>query len=512
MKIEDIIDNMSKIYLERIVKSYTTDIYEKDEEGYRNQIRNNIDFFSNPEKIRERLSDYTKSSKKPHQTSLLLNFVLKTLIASRQYALKYEDLIENVINAEKEIIKNSEKKEFFKHLDVKSLEIFETILQAAFEDDYISEDELYLIRKVRRKIGFQENDQYLIQAKLKYFPKNNNAPHTYQEIKECINSLQKYGILFYCNLLENKEHLCVIPEELVDGVKSYLGIDLTAEKYKLLLQNLSKDELQDILDSINIKYNDKKDKVIERVVMAGITTSEALGNLSSDRLSGICNKLNIKKTGTKEEKINRIINYYDDLINIDVQDTEDKRKIYYDFFEQLAKRDLQNLLGKNIIKQERDIDQAFEVATKYIFEEYLGHTVLDQDGSEHSDGCLKFNNGDLLLWDNKSLNNEKYTFPNSHLKQFKRYIRDVSNRGDRVSCFLIIVPDFDESAKENALKLKYESGSDTDISIISAENLKFIAEEWTKNKKNQKDFNLQVFNTTGLLTREETKNRMKLFL
>jgi hypothetical protein len=81
-----------------------------------------------------------------------------------------------------------------------------------------------------------------------------------------------------------------------------------------------------------------------------------------------------------------------------------------------------------------------------------------------------------------------------------------------VSCFLIIVPDFDESAKENALKLKYESGSDTDISIISAENLKFIAEEWTKNKKNQKDFNLQVFNTTGLLTREETKNRMKLFL
>ena len=511
MKIEDIIDKMSKSYLDRIVKSYTTDIYEKDEEGYRKQIRNNIDFFSDKEKIKERLSNYVKSSKKPHQTSLLLTFVLKSLIASHQYSLKFDELINKVKEAENEIILNSEKKEYFKHLDGKSLEIFETILKAAFEDNYVSEDELYLIKKVRKKIGFQENDQYLLQAKLKCFPKDNNTPHSNNEIKQCINDLQKYGIVFYCNRLEDQNDLCVIPEELVDGVKSYLGIDLTAEKYKLLLKNLSKEELQDILESINIKAYDKKENVIDRLVMAGITASEALDILSTNRLSEICKKLNIKISGSKEEKVNRLIKYYDGLINVEVEDTEDKRKIYYDFFEQLAKRDLQNLLGKNIIKQERDIDLAFEEATKYIFEEKLNLNVIDQEGSEHSDGCLKFQNGDLLLWDNKSLNDEKYTFPNSHLRQFKRYIRDVSNKGGRVSCFLIIVPDFDESAKNNAYKLKDQSGSDTDVSIISADNLKMIAEEWEKNKS-KNGFNLQVFNTTGLLTREETKNRMKLFL
>ncbi|MCF8309559.1 MAG: hypothetical protein K9I68_11175 [Bacteroidales bacterium] len=511
MKIEDIIDKMSKSYLDRIVKGYAP-ILEKDEEGYRKQIRDNIDdFFSDKEKIRERLSNYIKSSKKPHQTSLLLTFVLKTLIASHQYSLKYEDLVDKVVKAETEIINNSEKKEYFKHLDKKSLEIFETILSAAFEDNYISEDELYLIRKVRKTIGFQENDQYLLQAKLKSFPKDNNTPHTHNEINQCIIDLQKYGIVFYCNRLEDEDHLCVIPEELVDGVKSFLGIDLTAEKYRLLLKNLSKEELQDILESINIKFYDKKENIIDRLVVTGITASEALDVLTTNRLSEICKKLNIKTSGSKNDKINRIIKYYDGLINVEVEDTEDKRKVYYDFFEQLAKRDLQNLLGKNIIKQERDIDLAFEEATKYIFEEKLNYKVIDQEGTEHSDGCLKFQNGDLLLWDNKSLNDEKYTFPNSHLKQFKRYIRDVSNKGGRVSCFLIIVPDFEESAKDNALKLKYESGSDTDISIISAENLKMIAEEWTKNK-DKNEFNLQVFNTTGLLTREETKNRMKLFL
>lgn len=311
--------------------------------------------------------------------------------------------------------------------------------------------------------------------------------------------------------MEDQDHLYIIPEELVDGVKSYLGIDLTAEKYKLLLKNLSKEELQDILESINIKSYNKKENIIDRLVLTGITASEAFDILTANRLAEICKKLKIKSSGSKEERINRIIKYYDGLINVEVEDTEDKRKIYYDFFDQLAKRDLQNLLGKNIIKQERDIDLAFEEATRYIFEEKLSHQVISQEGTEHSDGCLKFQNGDLLLWDNKSLNDEKYTFPNSHLRQFKRYIRDVSNKGERVSCFLIIVPDFDESAKNNALKLKYESGSDTDVSIISAENLKMIAEEWTKNK-DKKDFNLQVFNTTGLLTREETKNRMKLFL
>ena len=105
MKIEDAIDNMSKSYLERIIKSYTTDIYEKDEEGYKKQIRDNIDFFSNPEKIRLRLNSYTQNSKKPYQTRLLLNFVLKALIGSTQHSLSINELIKKVKKTENDIIK-----------------------------------------------------------------------------------------------------------------------------------------------------------------------------------------------------------------------------------------------------------------------------------------------------------------------------------------------------------------------------------------------------------------------
>ena len=67
--------------------------------------------------------------------------------------------------------------------------------------------------------------------------------------------------------------------------------------------------------------------------------------------------------------------------------------------------------------------------------------------------------------------------PNSHQKQFKRYIRDSE---ERVSCILVIVPEVQSVAEENAARLKFESGSDTDVSIITAEDLRYVREQLGK--------------------------------
>lgn len=75
---------------------------------------------------------------------------------------------------------------------------------------------------------------------------------------------------------------------------------------------------------------------------------------------------------------------------------------------------------------------------------------------------------------------------------------------------LVIVPEFEESANDNAERLKFQSGVDTDVAIISAKNLKWIADEWSKNNENNQ-FNLNIFNKTGVLTKDILKSRMKLF-
>ena len=110
------------------------------------------------------------------------------------------------------------------------------------------------------------------------------------------------------------------------------------------------------------------------------------------------------------------------------------------------------------------------------------------------------------MWDNKS-KESVYSFPPSHMKQFKRYIRDAP---DRVSCFLVIVPEIAEGAESNAARLKVESGTDTDIALIAAGDLLWLAEEWRLTGAGE-PFNLDVLNITGVLSRPVLEQRLKLF-
>jgi hypothetical protein len=271
-------------------------------------------------------------------------------------------------------------------------------------------------------------------------------------------------------------------------------------------------ELKEVMVYLNLNKTGTKEELVKRTLITGIQPSEVLNLLSNQRLTDLCKSLpKIKSSGSKDEKIQRIITYFDQLANISAGVGEDGRELYYNYFEYLARLDMANLLSKKVIKNEGDAALAFERATHYLFETKLHHTAIHQNGTEHADGCLQFNpKGDLMMWDNKAMMNGNYTFPNDHFRQFKRYIMDSAVRGARVTCFLIVVPEIEDSAKENAVKLKYESGSDTDVAIISAETLKWLAEDWKTNNP-EKPINLEIFNTTGVLSKEELKSRLKVF-
>lgn len=114
-----------------------------------------------------------------------------------------------------------------------------------------------------------------------------------------------------------------------------------------------------------------------------------------------------------------------------------------------------------------------------------------------------------MLWDNKSrVEGKAYKFPDKHFRQFRRYIRNETSNGKRVSCFVIIAPEIDSTAAKNAVRLNAESKLNTDVALISAENLKMIAEDW-ENHSDGELLNLGIFNDTGILDRELLKNRMK---
>jgi len=140
-----------------------------------------------------------------------------------------------------------------------------------------------------------------------------------------------------------------------------------------------------------------------------------------------------------------------------------------------------------------------------LFERKLGLELSEMKGSRHADGKLQFNGSEVILWDNKSTE-EPYDFPEKHYNQFLRYIRTEEMR---VTLFLIIIQDYTKEAVAQAQKLKAFSEEDTDIALIKASDLKYVAEQW-KSYSDQKNpvFNLQVFNMTGELTRNLLMSRM----
>ena len=120
----------------------------------------------------------------------------------------------------------------------------------------------------------------------------------------------------------------------------------------------------------------------------------------------------------------------------------------------------------------------------------MKNKLLMLKGTEHADGMLSFGNK-LILWDNKS--KETPVKLSDHIKQFDRYIKGEEKS---IPVFIVIGPDFtDDSPKEC---LKYSMSNDTNILLITASELKMVAEKWKENHCDDDEvFPLGYFKQSG---------------
>ena len=503
MKVSEAVKEMSKMYLQRIIDSFTKDFPKGiDEDRAREIILRNVDELTDPDRVESALS-----SEESFAERLLHSLVLESLVLSPDGSANEESVAKAVIETEQRVLELAASPDALRYEDSHSVEVLRSVLEVALEDKEVTSDELRLVNRLREKLRVSERSKNVIMAQLGHFPRSGNALHSMSEIGSALNSLQRTGAVFYCNRLE--QGMYVIPDEIIPTVRRVLGIELSDASYALLLSELNMGQLKSLLEANGLPTSGSKDDRIQRVIASGLKPSECLDQLSSAELYQLCKGLpGAKVSGSKQDRMDRAIDYFASLVTKQVSDEASPREVYYEYLVELAHRDRENLLANKVIKKDLDMEHAFEEGTRHLFVEILGIELMEMSGSEHPDGCLRFGrHNDLLMWDNKSQETE-YTFPNSHLRQFKRYIRDSE---ERVSCFMVIVPDVLPVAEENAVRLKFESGSDTDVSIITAEDLRYVAEMW-KGKGNSKRFNAEVFNTTGILTRPVLDQRMKLLL
>jgi hypothetical protein len=502
MKVAEAVQHMTKQYLHRIIDSFTKDITKPDEDRSRELVVRNAEELTDPQRIRTVLAREGLFS-----DQLLEAYILEALINRAEHCSTEEALIEEVRALEQTVLDEASDPDALKYADATAVDVLKAVLEVALEDDRVSNEELNLIRRLREKLGIHEKTKRILLAQLDHFPRKGNRLHSPSEFRDLLIDLQKRGLVFYCNKLDGGQY--VLPEEIVAGVKSALGIEMTRMGWMKLLEHLTKEQLGTILEAAGLPKSGKKADLQERVRLAALPPTESLESLSNDDLYSALSSLpGAKVSGSKAARVERIIDYFDKMVFRDVPEEAPVEELYFRYLVELARRDREILLANKVIRKDREMDDAFEKGTRYLFSEKLGLDLIQMGGSDHADGGFSIGRrGDVLLWDNKS-KESVYAFPPSHLKQFKRYIRDSP---DRVACFLVIVPAIADGAAHMAARLKIESGTDTDVALITAEDLLWVAEQWHA-RGNSQVFSPEVFNVTGVLDRKSLEQRMKLFL
>ncbi len=431
-------------------------------------------------------------------------------ILIRDYLLNQDDFISSykdtetaILNYEKTIIDESNNFDISKIS--RDFALFKHMLDTAWTyNNDISVDEKNLIEALRKYLNISTEEQHMLEAKSSRFPTEGNILHTLDDIDETRKTLQTKGLLV--SIKNSDGVLCdMIPEDIAMQIRNYYHIEIRSYGYEKLVDYvIKKTKKQYLIDIVTKAGQHTKTAAIEvsnnptvaelkSVILKSIQPSNLLGGyslrdgLDVSMLSAWCGDLGLTVSGNKNILISRILEYYDNLRKIEIK-TEDEREKLLNVYHQLASRDLKYLRANNIIEKDLQCEHLFEDATNYIFEKMLLNKPLTLTGTEHPDGKLSFKDK-YIMWDNKS--KESAVNLKDHIQQFDGYIRTSDKE---VAVFMVIAPEFTDKSVQECVD--YALNNDTQILLITAAELKTVAELW--NKKHQGEtFNLGYFKQNG---------------
>lgn len=497
MKFNECVNNVSTFLdLKRFANEYVIDYKRLSFDELKAAVIKTAPQYSNEDNVRAVVRFFELNPER--KTRILFNIFFRNIL------LNCDDFTENVRNTEDKVVAYEQDivdlaNEFSLNSEVENIDFYKYVVEAAWEENNdVSVDEQNLINKIKSKLGISEKHHEILEAQIGKFPTNGNILHTKDEIAAVRRILQSKGIVISVRDGNNNDY-DVIPKEIAVTLRQIFNVDIKEACFYNLLESKyvkNKTYLINILAKGNIAMPKNLNlSQLKELVVKNLTAHKLIGGFSANdgldksTLADWCASLELNVYGTKPELINRIIAYYDEIKQIQCSE-EDERETLYHFYCDLAARNLSVLRQQGIISKDLECEHKFEEATNYIFEKVFRIKPLLMSGTEHPDGMLSFNDK-LIMWDNKS--KETDVSLAEHIKQFDRYIK---NSAKPVSVFMVIGPSFtNDSQRECA---KYAMSNDTIILLITAQELKVLAEEWQKAHGNDTEaLPLGVFKQNG---------------
>ncbi|MFC6906731.1 hypothetical protein [Halalkalicoccus tibetensis] len=267
---------------------------------------------------------------------------------------------------------------------------------------------------------------------------------------------------------------------------------------------------------IETKTQGLNQKRRESLVAAGVYPSELLREaLTKEQLKAIVDEYGLDAHNQKTDKmIEQTIAYFEQSQKY-VDDGEADVDLYLKCFEDIADGNIQLIPPQiqSIVNADGPtarLEMLFEEATAEIFTEVFnlsGTSLLGQ----HANGIVA--DGEIeqddkwLLWDNKR-RRQQFKLGSNTQSKIKNYI-DTKSQQHTVEWFLIIAPDFTETARTNANKLEMQVGG-IDIRLVKAADFVRLAELWwEKYAAENRELPLSVFYGSDLLDLEIAEEALK---
>ncbi len=417
--------------------------------------------------------------------------MLRLLLDEPGYAFADDaDLLKRMLEADAAFHEYAASSSALRHLDPRTVDIYQSVLQVAW-DDKVTFDEYRLIKRLQRKLNINRRDHRVIELRIA-----KRSPITPQEAHQALRDLTYSG--FICQFKVRGLNQVVIPEEIAIRLRGLLGLTLQSGAYRNLMAKLPMAVVKEALEQAGQpSVSSRKDFLVDRLIDGEVPPSFVLERLDSAALDELLSNFTTQKLAMKAVKIRHIIADFEKYSkNVEASPpVPDPDKTYFDFLVELASRQYEILRASSVIQNDQNVDRAYERGVKYAFSALLGHPAIQFSGNAHADGGVAASKGRMVLWDCKS-SLTPYALTEPKAAQFLQYI---AKEAHTVVCpFLVIAGEFTQESHARALGLKASCNAGTEVGLLRAADLKWLAEKWNKEYPDKR-LPLDVLAHSGLI-------------
>lgn len=197
----------------------------------------------------------------------------------------------------------------------KNYALYRTQLLAAWEEgSRINESENRMLEALRDALGLSMREHRL----LEHHPEVRHIWDSGKAYENARNYMLKKGLVLAV------EDRYVLPDEVRVQIRRYWGMELHDADYGRLLDELSGQQLRDILDSSGLQLSGTKEERIERIVDGLVPPTHALENLSLDELKALSRRMGLQISLTKPELISQLITHFDKASDVGAIEQDDE--------------------------------------------------------------------------------------------------------------------------------------------------------------------------------------------